>query len=174
MLPPRLLVASLALALTTAAGVATSASANPQATVPLTHLDCANGQSYDVYGVDSNGFLNYSSVGITDGKGVAAKWFIGHDTGVLTITHDGQDVALPYDNTFGSAGGTESRRTPEPDLTRLTECSAAADPYTFSGIVDQGLVDYLGLDPIYLGDPFTVTGTNTFSVYVNSVQLLHR
>jgi hypothetical protein len=169
-----LLVSGLSVALASGAGFTTSASANPQATVPLAHLDCANQQSYDVYGVESNGFLNHASVGIIGGKGIAAKWFVGNDTGVLTISHNGGDVAVPYDNTFASAGGTESRRTPEPDLTRLTECSAPGEAYTDGGVLDQDLIDYLGLDPMYLGDSFTVAGTYTFTVYVNTVQLSHR
>lgn len=151
------------------------ASANPQATEPIATLSCDGGPDIYVFGVPNSGFLDHSPVGIIGGKGVVARWFEG--TGSETIVIDGDDTS-PHVSVGGFEGpaGTESRRNPRPDLSRLTRCtSPEPEYYSFSGEVDEYLLEYLGIeDPSLIGADFTVEGEFSLTVYLNQVQLSHR
>lgn len=149
--------------------VAPAASAMP----PSAHVDgvytCSNGQSYTVYVTDNN-----SPRGFIDGKAVVARAFQFAESGTLTVVggqFDG-DV-IEFEATFGPAKNNGQVVKPSA-LKKTVTCTSS-----FSGPVEQRVltaedVQFLGIDPKYIGSTVTGSSVATITVYIGAQQLAHR
>jgi hypothetical protein len=128
---------------------------------------CSNGQSIDVF------VSNHSLVGYVDGRGVAPRAF----QFISDVSLEVQDGAFAGDvislGVDSGISGPSGKPTNGQTLTGTSTCVQS-----FSGdiefVVDQGAVDFLGIDPKYLGSTVSGSEDASITVYVTTQQLQHR
>jgi hypothetical protein len=142
-----------------------------QAAPPSAQFDgtytCSNGQSIDVF------VNNHSLVGYVDGKGVAPRAF----RFISDVSLEVQDGAYAGDvisqGVDSGISGPSGKPTNGQTLTGTSACVKF-----FSGeiefVIDQGAVDFLGIDPKYLGSTVSGSEDSSITVYVTTQQLQHR
>ena len=142
-----------------------------QAAPPSAQFDgtytCSNGQSIDVF------VSNHSLVGYVDGRGVVPRAFQFISDVSLEVqdgAYAGDVISLAVDSGISGPNGKPANGQ---TLTGTSTCVQS-----FSGdiefVVDQGAVDFLGLDPKYLGSTVTGSEDASITVYVTTQQLEHR
>jgi len=142
-----------------------------QAAPPSAQYDgtyaCSNGQSIDVF------VSNHSLVGYVDGRGVAPRAFQLISDVSLEVqdgAYAGDVISLGVDS---GITGPNGKSTNPQTLTGTSTCVQS-----FSGdiefVVDQGAVDFFGIDPKYLGSTVSGSENASITVYVTTQQLQHR
>ena len=149
------------------------ASAAPPNAADLGDLTCSDARTLQVDGVDLPHFPH--QVGFVDGKGVVARWMHLFDSGSLTITATAE--VFPFDvELWGPTN--PGRRTTEPDLLRLVECTisfAGSNTITLTADdIAQLLALGVALDSTYVGAEATIEESGYETLYVDPVQLSRR